>query len=161
MDAVKPWYREPWPWILMAGPAVVVVAGGITASLAVTSFDGMVSDSYYKEGLAVNREISRQGRAIAMGLEARVQFDAERSRVRVFLAGADAPAALELRLVHPTVPAQDRVATLDRTAPGLYEGSIGAPRGRSMHVSLEDSAHRWLLRGEWRPGSRELTLGGG
>ena len=22
----QPWYREPWPWILMAGPAIVVVA---------------------------------------------------------------------------------------------------------------------------------------
>jgi len=25
---VKRWYREPWPWMLMAGPAVVVIAAG-------------------------------------------------------------------------------------------------------------------------------------
>ena len=29
-----PWYREPWPWILMAGPAAVVIAGLFTAWLA-------------------------------------------------------------------------------------------------------------------------------
>ena len=23
----QPWYKEPWPWILMAGPGIVVVAG--------------------------------------------------------------------------------------------------------------------------------------
>jgi len=23
---MKPWYREPWPWLLMAGPATVLVA---------------------------------------------------------------------------------------------------------------------------------------
>ena len=22
----KPWYKEPWPWLLMSGPAIVVVA---------------------------------------------------------------------------------------------------------------------------------------
>ena len=22
-----PWYRHPWPWLLMLGPAIVVVAG--------------------------------------------------------------------------------------------------------------------------------------
>jgi len=26
----KPWYREPWPWILMSGPAAVLVAGAAT-----------------------------------------------------------------------------------------------------------------------------------
>ena len=30
LTIAKPWYREPWPWLLMLGPAVVVVAGFIT-----------------------------------------------------------------------------------------------------------------------------------
>ena len=34
-----PWYREPWPWLLMAGPAAVVVAGLITAWIAVKTDD--------------------------------------------------------------------------------------------------------------------------
>ena len=34
MSAAKPWYREPWPWIMMAGPAAVVVAGAVTMWLA-------------------------------------------------------------------------------------------------------------------------------
>jgi len=41
----QPWYRHPWPWILMAGPAIVVVAGLVTAFLAVTTFDGLVAES--------------------------------------------------------------------------------------------------------------------
>ena len=39
----QPWYRERWPWILMAGPATVVVAGLFTAWLAVRSDDGLFS----------------------------------------------------------------------------------------------------------------------
>ncbi len=30
----NPWYKEPWPWILMSGPAIVVVACIITIYLA-------------------------------------------------------------------------------------------------------------------------------
>ena len=40
----QPWYKDRWPWILMAGPAVVVVAGFITLWLAISSDDGLVSD---------------------------------------------------------------------------------------------------------------------
>lgn len=48
----SPWYREPWPWLLMAGPLIVIIAGLVTAWLAVTSSDGLVTDDYYKKGLA-------------------------------------------------------------------------------------------------------------
>ncbi|HLR82939.1 MAG TPA: CcoH-like protein [Paenalcaligenes sp.] len=30
----NPWYKEPWPWILMSGPAIVAVACIITIYLA-------------------------------------------------------------------------------------------------------------------------------
>ena len=51
----QPWYKERWPWILMAGPGLVIVAGVITVWLAVVSNDGLVTDDYYKQGLAVNQ----------------------------------------------------------------------------------------------------------
>ena len=55
----RPWYREPWPWILMAGPFAVIVAGLFTAWMAVTRADPLVVDNYYKEGLAINQVIER------------------------------------------------------------------------------------------------------
>ena len=39
-----PWYREPWPWLLMLGPLIVIIAGVITAYLAVVTSDGLVED---------------------------------------------------------------------------------------------------------------------
>ena len=30
MSSRRPWYREPWPWMLMAGPLAVVLAGIVT-----------------------------------------------------------------------------------------------------------------------------------
>ena len=39
------WYREPWPWIIMSGPAIVVVAGIATLVIAITSSDGLFRPS--------------------------------------------------------------------------------------------------------------------
>ena len=43
-EAPKPWYREPWPWILMSGPATVVVAGCVTAVIAIRTADPVVAN---------------------------------------------------------------------------------------------------------------------
>jgi len=54
----RPWYREPWPWILMSGPAIVVVAGIWTFVIAATTTDTLVSEDYYRKGVNINREIA-------------------------------------------------------------------------------------------------------
>ena len=46
----RPWYKEPWVWGIMAGPAIVVVAGFITLGYALHVKDSLVTDDYYKEG---------------------------------------------------------------------------------------------------------------
>lgn len=140
-----PWYREPWPWLLMAGPGIVVVASLFTAWLAVIHEDGLVADDYYKEGLAINKELQRESAAAALGLHARILSGD--SRVRVLLRGA-APRELRLRLVHPTRAGLDRVTTLAASGDGWYEGSIDT-HGTRWHVMLEDAAGTWRLRGDW------------
>jgi hypothetical protein len=59
--AKKPWYRHPWPWILMSGPAIVVVAGIFTAYLAVTTADGLVADPPSRE--AARQRLTPEQRA--------------------------------------------------------------------------------------------------
>ena len=64
-----PWYREPWPWLLMLGPAGAIIAGAFTVWLAVVHEDGLVADDYYKQGLAINKVIRRQSQAVQLGLQ--------------------------------------------------------------------------------------------
>ncbi|HAY26471.1 MAG TPA: hypothetical protein DIT03_10490, partial [Candidatus Accumulibacter sp.] len=71
-SSATPWYREPWPWLLMLGPLVVVIAGLVTAYLAVVSNDGLVVDDYYKEGLGINQRTARDQRAADLGIAAEV-----------------------------------------------------------------------------------------
>ena len=60
-----PWYKERWTWLLMLMPATAIVAGFITLWLAITSFDGLVADDYYKQGLAINQTLAAGDPAIA------------------------------------------------------------------------------------------------
>ena len=153
----KPWYREPWPWILMSGPAIVVVAGIATAALAVTSFDGLVADDYYKQGLAINRVLERETHARELGLAATLQFSEDRRRVRLIMAGVPAE-RLTLKLLHPTIPAEDQVIDLAPAAPGIYGGVLHAPRMPVLQVQLQDARGTWRLDGEWHTAAAASRL---
>lgn len=55
----KPWWREPWPWILMAGPALAVVGCAITIVLAVQNFgDQAIDDGGVRQGLLVSKPVA-------------------------------------------------------------------------------------------------------
>lgn len=56
---VKPWWREPWPWILMAGPAAAMIACAITIYIAFANFsDQAMNDGGTKQGLVVSKSAS-------------------------------------------------------------------------------------------------------
>jgi hypothetical protein len=41
----RPWYREPWPWVLIALPLLTVIASAVTFWLAVSHPDFLVVDT--------------------------------------------------------------------------------------------------------------------
>ena len=79
---MKPWYRQLWPWLVISGPGAVLVAGAITMWLAFSGADGLVAEDYYKQGLAINRQLAREEAARAQGIAARVELSGERIRVQ-------------------------------------------------------------------------------
>lgn len=42
---LRPWYREPWPWVLIAIPALTIAACGLTLWLAISHPDPVVVDA--------------------------------------------------------------------------------------------------------------------
>ena len=151
---IQPWYREPWPWILMAAPATAVVAGLITFWLAVRSEDGLVIDDYYKEGLAINETLGRAETAARLGLTAELRLERDRVHVRLAGAGQGAPT---LRFAHPTRSGMDQRVKLTPVGPGTFEARIGQLEAGRWHVVLEQKD--WRLAGDWvLPGTGSLTL---
>ena len=145
-----PWYREPWPWIIMSGPAIVVVAGIATLVIAITSSDGLVSDDYYKAGFTVNQDVRRDRAAAEGHYQAQVMFAQDGGRVRVILAGAELPGEIRLRLTHRTRAGADQSVGLAKSGGGIYEGTLRVPAGGVWTVMIEGP--EWRLSGTWHAG---------
>jgi hypothetical protein len=162
--SATPWYRQRWPWLLMSGPAIVIVAGFATLWLAIASDDGLVADDYYKRGLAINRTLERVERAAALQLSAVVDIDDD-GRARVTLdtpvpEPAATPTAIRLVVAHPTRAGADHRADLVRGPGGVYVGAIGALTQGRWLVTVETD--QWRLPAvETTGGVRALRLAAG
>jgi len=137
-----PWYRQLWPWLLISGPAAVLVAGAVTTWIAFASADGLVAEDYYKQGMAVNKVLAREQRAVELGLS--VDLEIERDRIVVRLRGA-APEALLVHLAHATRAGHDLRLRLAPVQPGVYEAELPElPAGR-WHIVVEDPRASWRI----------------
>jgi len=158
-EDTKSWYREPWPWLLMAGPAVVVVAGLVTAYIAVKTNDGLVVDDYYRRGLAINTTLVRQENARELGLSAIVSLSPGRDSVQVTLTGVvERRAPIRLRFVHPTRGGLDQSTLLLPLAGRDYRATLKPIEPGAWQVVLEDESSRWRLAGVLPIGSNRLEL---
>lgn len=134
-SATVPWYREPWPWLLGAGPFVVVLAAIATAWIAIRSDDGVVAGDYYKRGLLVNQRLPKVT-AIEPAPTATVTLD-RIGELKVRTQGTKVQAqALRVTLTHPASGARESVV-LARDSHGDYTGRVRADRGGAWIVSFE------------------------
>lgn len=158
----NPWYREPWPWLLMIGPFIVVIAGFYTAWLAISSNDGLVTDDYYKKGLKVEQTIARSDRAKVLGVEARLHLTSEMMTVNLSGPSKDfvVPERLLVELSHPTRAGLDQSQVLSRSG-NAYVASFRLPASGHWLVSVEDDAKTWRLLGNVvLPAAGDTVIGG-
>lgn len=138
---MKPWYKEPWPWILMAPPAAAVLAGIATVWIAAANADGLVAEDYYRQGLAINKVIAREERALELGLTAALEV--RDGRIRVRLDGASPP-ALFVHLAHRTRAGFDQRLRLAPAA-GAYEAELAPLAPGGWRVVIEDPQGDWRI----------------
>ncbi len=141
-----PWYREPWPWLLMAGPATVIIAGIVTTTLAIRSDDGLVAEDYYKRGLAINQVLAREQHAREKNISAQFDFAGHKVRIAV-RADTALPLTLRLRIVHPTRAGEDLQLLLASQGGNLYTGELPSLSHEARRLILEDPAGTWRIAG--------------
>lgn len=66
----QPWWKFGHVWLLISGPAAVIVAGLVTAVIAIRGQDQVLSEDYYKRGLEINKQLARE-RALLPAVQGR------------------------------------------------------------------------------------------
>jgi uncharacterized protein len=105
----KKWYRQFWPWFLIALPASVIVACFYTFYLILHNPLSMVKQDYYQEGLTINKNIDELKRAKQLGLLAKIRLQENRT-LHLELTPAESintAASLTLQFNHPVDDSKD------------------------------------------------------
>lgn len=141
----KAWYKQFWPWFLIALPLSVVIASLITIYISLQHTDPVVVDDYYKAGLAINRNLGRELKATELGLQASINI--QQRQIALTVEGPDSakPAQLTLRLLHPTLDNRDQTVTLSRTTSDTYHGQLASAITGSWHLMIESDQPSWRI----------------
>jgi len=155
---IRPWYKEPMVWLVIAIPLSSVIYGIFFLIVSITSFDGMVVDDYYKKGKQINRELKRDKAALAHGLTAQVMI--ENRTVTVFILanqGYTPPPALEIRFLYSTRADIDKEIFVEQVSPGIYKGSLAELETGRWNVQI--ASDDWRLMGSMRmPDERKVVI---
>ncbi len=143
----SPWYKQFWPWFLIALPGAVVIASIATIIIATRNPDSVVVDDYYKAGLAINRDLSREQRADRLNIRGIMRLDQDNKGVRIIINAADQarPQKLQLHILHPTLSDRDQSITLLRADESAYNGSITPLKPGTWNIILESNSPSWRI----------------
>ncbi|OAM27581.1 hypothetical protein A7P95_06610 [Eikenella longinqua] len=157
----KPWYKHPWPWLLMAGPAIVVVAGFYTYYLAAhRNNPSLVTDDYYREGKNIALQMERDEKAERRQIRADVLVSPDNSRAKILLSGQINPdTPLKLVWLHPARDQYDQTVEMQRqgsaasAANRVEYAAVFQPLRPTDHwyVRVEDGSGKWRVQGVWHP----------
>ncbi|PRC93476.1 FixH family protein [Solimicrobium silvestre] len=161
VNSLKPWYKHLWPWLLMAGPFLVVIAASYTGWIAFTRQDAMVVDDYYKQGNAINKDLRRDAAATNLGLTLNASYDAAQGKLHGRLLSFGQPIAgkVIIQLSHATQPEKDRQLEAQADQRGEFEAELPALDLGRWEMSVGDEKHTWRLTGTWMwPQQRTIDL---
>jgi len=145
--------------LIITLPLLAVAGSFVSLGLAVTRGDRELPKDYHWEGAAVEQDQQREARAAQLHIDATLARDVATNRCVVTLHGA-APAALDLRLTHPTQEAADLRLTLPRES-GQYSAPCQALPDAHWWLELADDKDSWLLRTRLHGNLDEpVTMGG-
>jgi hypothetical protein len=159
VNSVKPWYTHRWPWLVMLGPFLVVLAASYTCWLAFSRQDALVVDDYYKQGNAINQDLRRDTAASNLGLSANLHYDAASGKLngRLLSFGQPMAARIVISLVHSTQPEKDLRLLAQPNQNGEFTVELPALDRARWQVLIENEKRDWRLNGTWKWPQQQLV----
>lgn len=146
LKSPRPWFREPWVWLIIALPASAVLGGIVTIWIAVATDDGLVQDDYYKHGLEINRTLDRDKAAVQYELVANIIMSEAQNNIQIRLDANDrfvSPSSIKLSFLHPTIKGQDQILVFQTDSQGVYAGALPSLMKGNWYLQIE--ADDWRL----------------
>lgn len=152
----RPWYREPFMWLVVALPLSSVV-GGIGMLVLVSRGPAADSAPEHVQRMAQvqQTDLAPDQRARALALKASGERDA--AGVTLTMDAADLPAHLMLQLVHPTDAKHDVTLVLSGTG-NRWTWSGDVDTNHAWRLRLGPADGRWRLVGQLPAGATRFEL---
>ncbi len=155
----RAWYRQFWPWFLMAIPFTSVTYSLCAVYLFAQNSVHLVEEDYYKKGKAINLDRGRLNLAQALSISGELSlnqsayFQLDKGELPQF-------PALKIRFIHPTLPKFDQHFILSSDAQGYYRFSSNpiVNNAVSWYVKVEPVIGDWALQGNLQTEQSELRL---
>jgi uncharacterized protein len=161
--AVRPWYREPMVWLVIALPMSSIIAGTSLLGFAIhLGGADAVPDSVRRMSQIQISDLGADQRALAANMHAELAIDAGTGALRLGVSGqldgTDADSAtMTLLFVHPTEAVHDHRVRLVRAGEhwlGRFEGSLD----HDWQLRLAPQDQRWRLEGRIRAQQTTVSL---
>jgi hypothetical protein len=148
----RPWFKEPWLWLVILLPVASVVAGISTVIIAYKHADDLVNDDYYKVGIAINQNIESEELATDLGLHGRMFFSGEKVQLQIQAESNSAmlfPEKIMLELFHPTLKRDDISVELKQQSNGLYTAAFNITHlDGKRYLRITPFNQDWILKQE-------------
>ncbi|NVJ49269.1 MAG: FixH family protein [Gammaproteobacteria bacterium] len=148
-EDTQPWYKQFWPWFIIALPGSVVIAGFVTLWISMQNSHEMVTGDYFKKGLAINETKERQKEAERRNLS----FEVALTNKRIEINAPDNfnEPLLYLFFQHPAKSAQDFTLVLNRNQQGIYFADAREIEDFDYRIRLWSPENTWELKSRWQP----------
>lgn len=155
----KPWYKQLWPWVLIAIPVITALKAVHTIVIMQQHSPDLVVDDYYKEGRAINMQLAKYREAALRNLEATILIAGNKAVVR-FAGNSVLQGEVHLDFYHPTLAARDFALDAQRSGELLYVAELPLSPTGKWQLVVSDASKEWKLRATLTlPATTEIKLG--
>lgn len=146
-QTANPWYKEPWPWILISIIVIPMIVAVIRLNIYSDYKVEMVVDDYYKKGKSINQEFAREKLAKSYGISALVNFTDDHNLVIDINHNKKAPelANLVISLYHSTQAFKDLSLRATARADGKFSAPLPEQLIGKWQLTIEPYDKKWKI----------------
>lgn len=139
------WYKQFWPWFLIAIPLSSMIVGSFVIRFATDGTNSLVVDDYYKEGKAINSRLDKIELAKELGITTLLTVEPGNIALE-FVSGAPSTGeALKLDFFHVTIEDKDFEVLLTRDANGIYRSNSDNAIDGKWRLRLMPMNEQWKV----------------